>query len=278
MAMMLTGRVLLVCALSVLWCIAGGRCDEEEEAPLVGPPLNSTSVGVSENATGHTAPSDAGVLSAEQKQLNPLGALPLQAALQPESPKEQTHSSPEHKDPLPPSTQLQEERQGGPDEGILKEPGASLSQEDKKHTSIGDQQRNDPPPASSNKDVVSNNSEESTEDTSRSAEIIGGAPFEEVQERENVTLSLEQPRETSTAAPAITNQTSSTTPPDQSESNTVKMSDATPQSIGTANTNDSTTKIDSSDSSTAVSHTTSPLLLLLLPVVACAAAAAVVAA
>ncbi|ESS60157.1 mucin-associated surface protein (MASP) [Trypanosoma cruzi Dm28c] len=28
MAMMMTGRVLLVCALSVLWCGAGGRCDE----------------------------------------------------------------------------------------------------------------------------------------------------------------------------------------------------------------------------------------------------------
>ncbi|KAF8277368.1 Mucin-associated surface protein (MASP), subgroup S019 [Trypanosoma cruzi] len=32
MAMMMTGRVLLVCALCVLWCGAGGRCDEEETA------------------------------------------------------------------------------------------------------------------------------------------------------------------------------------------------------------------------------------------------------
>ncbi|KAF8279787.1 Mucin-associated surface protein (MASP), subgroup S016 [Trypanosoma cruzi] len=30
MAMMMTGRVLLVCALCVLWCGAGGRCDVEE--------------------------------------------------------------------------------------------------------------------------------------------------------------------------------------------------------------------------------------------------------
>ncbi|ESS61866.1 mucin-associated surface protein (MASP) [Trypanosoma cruzi Dm28c] len=30
MAMMMTGRVLLVCALCVLWCGAGGRCDEVE--------------------------------------------------------------------------------------------------------------------------------------------------------------------------------------------------------------------------------------------------------
>ncbi|PBJ77715.1 mucin-associated surface protein [Trypanosoma cruzi cruzi] len=39
MAMMMTGRVLLVCALCVLWCGVGGRCDEEEDTALVvGPP------------------------------------------------------------------------------------------------------------------------------------------------------------------------------------------------------------------------------------------------
>ncbi|RNC40561.1 mucin-associated surface protein (MASP) [Trypanosoma cruzi] len=32
MAMMMTGRVLLVCALCVLWCGAAGRCDGEETA------------------------------------------------------------------------------------------------------------------------------------------------------------------------------------------------------------------------------------------------------
>ncbi|KAF8277365.1 Mucin-associated surface protein (MASP), putative, partial [Trypanosoma cruzi] len=32
MAMMMTGRVLLVCALCVLWCGAGGRCDEGKMA------------------------------------------------------------------------------------------------------------------------------------------------------------------------------------------------------------------------------------------------------
>ncbi|PBJ79529.1 mucin-associated surface protein [Trypanosoma cruzi cruzi] len=31
MAMMMTGRVLLVCALCVLWCVAGGVCTDEEE-------------------------------------------------------------------------------------------------------------------------------------------------------------------------------------------------------------------------------------------------------
>ncbi|EAN98611.1 Mucin-associated surface protein (MASP) [Trypanosoma cruzi] len=35
MAMMMTGRVLLVCALCVLWCGAGSRCDEGEDTAIV---------------------------------------------------------------------------------------------------------------------------------------------------------------------------------------------------------------------------------------------------
>ncbi|KAF8277761.1 Mucin-associated surface protein (MASP), subgroup S080 [Trypanosoma cruzi] len=35
MAMMMAGRVLLVCALCVLWCGAGGRCDEGEDTAIV---------------------------------------------------------------------------------------------------------------------------------------------------------------------------------------------------------------------------------------------------
>ncbi|EAN88056.1 Mucin-associated surface protein (MASP) [Trypanosoma cruzi] len=36
MAMMMAGRVLLVCALCVLWCVAGGICDEEAGGPAGG--------------------------------------------------------------------------------------------------------------------------------------------------------------------------------------------------------------------------------------------------
>ncbi|EAN97871.1 Mucin-associated surface protein (MASP) [Trypanosoma cruzi] len=43
MAMMMTGRVLLVCALCVLWCGAGGRCDEGEAAVHGVPPDVSAS-------------------------------------------------------------------------------------------------------------------------------------------------------------------------------------------------------------------------------------------
>ncbi|KAF5215108.1 Mucin-associated surface protein (MASP) subgroup S004 [Trypanosoma cruzi] len=280
MAMMTTGRVLLVCGLCVLWCGAGGRCDGGKTPGSESGLSNRGGDEDSESASGQTASGEAGNPTVQQMQLNnvgghPLVAPPLQADLPPESTIQQTQLDTEHTDSLSHSQSLQEERQGGSPDGSSGEPETSPSQEDRKNESIGDQPRNDPPSSSSNNDVVSSNSEERTEDTPRSTEIIVAVPSEEGQERENVTPSLEQPRETSTAAPAITTQTSSMTTSDDGESNTVKMSDASLQPTGTANTN-FTTKIANSDGSTAVSHTTSPLLLLL--VVACAAAAAVVAA
>ncbi|RNC42210.1 mucin-associated surface protein (MASP) [Trypanosoma cruzi] len=51
---MMTGRVLLVCALCVLWCGAGGRCDEEEKAVPAGdggPPLRSAELETSRQDT-----------------------------------------------------------------------------------------------------------------------------------------------------------------------------------------------------------------------------------
>ncbi|EAN96007.1 Mucin-associated surface protein (MASP) [Trypanosoma cruzi] len=281
MAMMMTGRVLLVCALCVLWCGAGGGGCTEGQLPVVEPPVNPASgAGVIHNPADHTVPGGAGKHSAEQTQLNNVEGsasreVSLEAPLQPVSTTQQTPSSSEPTDSLSHSQSSGGKRQDVQHEGPPGEPETSLNQEENKNVSNGNQQSIDQPSPSGNDDVVSSNSEERTEGTPSSTEIIDAAPLEEWQERENVTPSLEQPRETSTAAPAITTQTSSTTPTDVSESNTVKMSDAAPQSTGTANTNDTTTKIANSDGSTAVSHTTSPLLLL---VVACAAAAAVVAA
>ncbi|KAF8306632.1 hypothetical protein TcBrA4_0021890 [Trypanosoma cruzi] len=63
MAMMMTGRVLLVCALCVLWCVVGGRCDEvvvgsaggavDESEPLVqSPELGTSSKGSKELKDG----------------------------------------------------------------------------------------------------------------------------------------------------------------------------------------------------------------------------------
>ncbi|PWV19908.1 Mucin-associated surface protein (MASP) [Trypanosoma cruzi] len=279
-AMMMTGRLLLVCALCVLWCGAGGGGCTEDTAGSESGLSNRGSDEVSEGASGHTASGGAGNPSAEQTRLRKVegsapGSPQLQADLKPQSPTIQapSPSSSEHTDSLSHSQSSGEERQDETPEGPPGEPETSLNQEENKDVSIENQQNIDHPSPSGNDDVVSSNSEERTEGTPSSTEIIVAAPSEEGQERENVTRSLEQPQETSTAAPAITTQTSSTTTSDVGESNTVKMSDAAPQSTGTAQTNDTTMPAEN-DSSTAVSHTTSPPLLFL--VVACAAAAAVV--
>ncbi|KAF8288523.1 Mucin-associated surface protein (MASP), subgroup S004 [Trypanosoma cruzi] len=279
MAMMMTGRVLLVCALCVLWCGAGGRCDEA--LPVVVSAVNPASGGVvTDNAAGQTAPGEAEGLSAHQPQLESVGGSPSggsrsQADLQPQSPTIQlTHSGAENTVPSTTSKPLGEKMQNVPDEGPPGEPGILSSQEEAIKKTIVNQQSNDPPSHSINNDVVSRNRGERTEGNSRRAETLFAAHSEEGQEREKVTPSLEQPHETSTAAPAITTQTISMTPPDESEINTVKISEASPQSTGTAQTKHTATPGDS-DSSTAVSHNFSPLLLL---VVACVAAAAVVAA
>ncbi|EAN88436.1 Mucin-associated surface protein (MASP) [Trypanosoma cruzi] len=278
MAMMMTGRVLLVCVLCVLWCGAGGSCDVEVPPavePLVHPASGS---GVNGNASGHTVTGEAEVVSLQQSRLDNVGnsaaGYPqLQAALEPESPTEQPQSDPEHMVPSTHSQSSGEGRQDGTPDGQPGKPGISPSQEDNKDVSIENQQSNDPPSHSGNDDVVSRNSGERTEDDSRRAETLVVAPSEEGQEPENVTPSLEQPLETSTAAPAVTTQTTSITLPEENESNTVKMNDAAPHSTVTANTNHTVTPAEN-DSSTAVSHATSPLLLLVV-VVACAAAVVV---
>ncbi|PBJ68552.1 mucin-associated surface protein [Trypanosoma cruzi cruzi] len=283
MAMMMTGRVLLVCAFCVLWCGAcGGGCSDEVVEDVVEQPVNSESGGVvTHNPTGLAVPGVAGKPSAEQTQLNNVEGsasreVSLEAALQPVSTTQQTQSDPEHTVPSTHSQSSGEERQDGAPDGPPGKPGISPNQENNKNVSNENQQSNDSPSHSGNDDVVSRNSEERREDTPSSTEILVATPSEEGHERENVTPSLEQPQGNSTAAPAITTQTISMTTPDVGESNTVKTSEVSPQSTETTQTNNTTTKVGDSDSSTAVSHTTSPLLLLV--VVACAAAAAVVAA
>ncbi|KAF8304330.1 Mucin-associated surface protein (MASP), subgroup S004 [Trypanosoma cruzi] len=279
MAMMMTGRVLLVCGLCVLWCGAGGGFADEATAGSESGLSIRGGDGVSESASGQTASGGAGNPSVQQSKLQNVGGSPSggsrsQADLKPQSPTIQapSPSSSEPTDSLSHSQSSGEGRQDGTPEGPPGEPETSPNQEENKDVSIVNQQSIYPPSPSSNNDFVSSNSEERTEGTPSSTEILDAAPSEEGEKRENVTPYLEQPRETSTAAPAVTTQTSSIQPTEDSESGIVKMSETSHQSTGTAQTNDTTTKIANSDGSTAVSHTTSPLLLL---VVACVAAAAV---
>ncbi|EKF28289.1 mucin-associated surface protein (MASP), putative, partial [Trypanosoma cruzi marinkellei] len=280
MGMMMTGRVLLVCALCVLWCgMAGGGCDEE--ATAVESRVYSTGIEVPGKDKVLTVPGEAEAVSAEQRELlNVVGSSPggsqLQTPLQPELPKEQADSSAKLTDSPTDSQTSTEERQVVLPEGLPDGPGTSVGSVDGKHASDGAPERNDTKPSSNSIDVVIRNNEGLKEDSLKSTEMLVAAQSEEGMKSGNVTLSLEQPQGNSTAAPAIPPQTSSMTPDDNdNESNTVTMSEASPQTLVTANRTD-TKNTQNSDGSTAASHTTSHLLLLL--VVACAAAAAVVAA
>ncbi|EAN83561.1 mucin-associated surface protein (MASP), putative, partial [Trypanosoma cruzi] len=60
MAMMMTGRVLLVCALCVLWCSAYGRCTEEESASL-------SRSGIGDSRTGSGVSGENGVKTDKTK-------------------------------------------------------------------------------------------------------------------------------------------------------------------------------------------------------------------
>ncbi|ESS58965.1 trans-sialidase [Trypanosoma cruzi Dm28c] len=200
MAMMMTGRVLLVCALCVLWCGAGGGgCSDEVVEDVVEQPVNSESGGVvTHNSTGLAVPGVAGKPSAEQTQLNNVEGfasreVSLEAALQPVSTTQQTPSSSEHTVRLTNSQSSGEERQDGAPDGTPGKPGISPSQVDNKKLSNGNKQRIDPPSPSGKDNVVSRNSEEHREDTPSSTEIIVATPSEEGHERENDTPSLGQP-------------------------------------------------------------------------------------
>ncbi|EKF27549.1 mucin-associated surface protein (MASP), putative, partial [Trypanosoma cruzi marinkellei] len=208
MAMMMTGRVLLVCALCVLWCGAGGGGCAEVLLPDTEQCVDSASIdGVPDSATGHTASIGAGGLYAQQIELEKVGvsqpgSRPLQAASEPESPTEQAHTSSQHTDSLTHSPASGEDLQEVSPADPPEEPESTPSPQEKKNESIEDPERNDPPASSSTNNNVSSTSEEPTEDTLKNDEIVDVAPSKEGQEGENVTTSLEQSQGNSTAAPA----------------------------------------------------------------------------
>ncbi|EKF38928.1 mucin-associated surface protein (MASP), putative, partial [Trypanosoma cruzi marinkellei] len=186
MGMMMTGRVLLVCALCVLWGgIAGGRCDEE--ARVLEPPVYSTGIEVPGKDKVLTVPGEAEAVSAEQRELlNVVGSSPggsqLQTPLQPELPKEQADSSPKLTDSPTNSQKSAEERQVVSPKGLPDGPGTSVGSVDGKHASDGAPERNDTKPSSNSIDVVIRNNEGLKEDTPRSAEIVDVAQSEEGEE------------------------------------------------------------------------------------------------
>ncbi|KAF5217421.1 Mucin-associated surface protein (MASP) subgroup S047 [Trypanosoma cruzi] len=293
MAMMMTGRVLLVCALCLLWCGAGGRC-EGEDTPGPG--------------------SDAQLDGAE---ILPESEEPVTS---PESSQGLPHGVPGVKENVPPAFPTPtDEEDDDEDDGEENEDEEKETQEesiegqgDKGGTVLigsGSRENN-----LSGSGQEKNQSIAPAEDISHSKSQKSNAnptqpEFEEKKEADKRTPSAENPLTTGNGEHTLPEGIAEGNPPSPPEGSVAsrkqdgedtKSEDkknvpppataAKPQrhrnkgSEGTgedtkattvaANKTD-TTNTQNSDGSTAVSHSTSPLLLLFL---ACAAAAAVVAA
>ncbi|KAF5219409.1 Mucin-associated surface protein (MASP) subgroup S079 [Trypanosoma cruzi] len=290
MAMMMTGRVLLVCALCVLWCGAGGRCDEEGPALPAGggvPPPGSKELG--------TLPQDTQELKVRAKD--------IKVKVPPESSPSLEEDEDEDRDEEEETTEDTEEEkekkikaptethEGKKNEGASLPPSPPIPpsgdptaergnpQNQKKVTNeatpSGPKMESEAPePPSGDATQEQHSHDTDTEDSTKNA--AAGSPAE--------------PTSSSTSASGSGDHVQNKADEDDAQS-----SEGQHDSLETGNTNvvptlseeapktaktitaariNGTATPDDSDGSTAVSHTTSPLLLLLVV----AAAAAVVAA
>ncbi|KAF8296826.1 Mucin-associated surface protein (MASP), subgroup S080 [Trypanosoma cruzi] len=292
MAMMMTGRVLLVCALCVLWCGAGGRCDGGETAvPRSGggelPP------GSAERGTPRQETQD---LNVGAPHVN--GKVPSQSSPRIEKADDEDREGKDKKDekenikaitetheshknegapqslsapppipPIPPS--------GGPvPSSTAGEGGPTAEKENLQKVTKNDSEAPEPPSGDATQGQHSHDTD--TEDSTRNAAT--GSPAEPTFSSTSASGSGDHVQNKADRDDAQSSEGQHDSL-DTGNTNVVPtLSETAPQAeTTTANTTHTTTKIADSDSSTAVSHSTSPLLLLLL-LVACAAAAAVVAA
>ncbi|PWU86321.1 Mucin-associated surface protein (MASP) [Trypanosoma cruzi] len=247
MAMMMTGRVLLVCALCVLWCGAcGGGCSEKSQVSKDITSVNVNGPKTDDNSTGGAG---GGPQSGQSAESQPEGVLVLDATgaemkktIKPEAKVSST---------VDVEKKNEEETQGVEDVGKKKNGDKGTKEEEEEEEKHEDAATGttggipagteEQPSLPSGAEGASNKTNpKSTQTTGDSDPAADGAGTAEEKQNENKDAN---PKETPVTATAM--------------------------KTTTATTGDG-------DSSTAVSHTTSPLLLLL--VVACAAAAAVVAA
>ncbi|EAN86324.1 Mucin-associated surface protein (MASP) [Trypanosoma cruzi] len=276
MAMMMTGRVLLVCALCVLWCGAaveaegdgsGGSAEllpesqEPEKSPEGTQDFGHEAGGLKEELTPTSADEDdeddddyEGAEAEEEKQIEGQSGEKGNAAPDPVSgekkligTEQQTRQSIVSAEDTPLSgnresnailtqTKIEGTKDSDKNPPAVENPLTTVNREQTLHA-----EGNLPPLPE-----VDDSREHDGKDTTS-------------EDKKNV-----QPPETAA------------TPTSHRDKGSEGTGDDTNATTVTANTTD-TTNTQNSDSSTAVSHTTSPLLLLLL-LVACAAAAAVVAA
>ncbi|EKF30725.1 mucin-associated surface protein (MASP), putative [Trypanosoma cruzi marinkellei] len=249
MAMMMTGRVLLVCALCVLWCggAGGGGCTEtttSNVAPDTEKNLQSkdNTIRGAEVNGNNGQPADLHRAEASVSDVKKAEAVPGAAA-----------------QPAAQATEAMEEKKGSKDEKTQKEIDADTKKQIEDDVKYDEENKND-----NEKDDEEKQEEEEEEKEDADEEDVKQKEDEEKKKEGNVTGttkgmsagSQEQPISPSDAEGA-SNQTK--------PKNTQTPVEATFIKHTTATTGDS-------DGSTAVSHTTSPLLLLLL--VACAAVVA----
>ncbi|EAN98169.1 Mucin-associated surface protein (MASP) [Trypanosoma cruzi] len=285
MAMMMTGRVLLVCALCVLWCGAGGRSDGEDTAG---------------SGIGGESPLSSQELETPPQVTQDLrrGAGGLKEELPP-APSEDEVEEDEDEDNDDDGAGTDEaertERQGDQEVAVTSDPNSG------EKNLIGSRRKNHQPIVSAGDISHSGSREPNANPTQKEVEekkdetdentpavenalttgngehtlpvgIAGGNP---PPPPEDDVDSREQDGEDTTSGGKKKVQSPETAAAPQShrDKGSEGNGEDTKATTVTANTTD-TTNTQNSDGSTAVSHTTSPLLLLLL--VACAAAAAVV--
>ncbi|EAN83883.1 Mucin-associated surface protein (MASP) [Trypanosoma cruzi] len=295
MAMMMTGRVLLVCALCVLWCGAGGGFANEERTGLGsggGPPLESQELEKSPQVTQGIRDGTGGVKG--QVPSKPPGD-EVEDEDEDDEDEEDDSEENEHEE-TEDGEKKSIERQSDQGGTVASDPNSG------EKNLIGGGQENHQPIVSAEGISLSGSQEsnanptqtkiegnKSADKNSPSAEkalttvngentllggVAGGNPppppedGADSREHDGEDTTSEEKKDVPPPETAAT-------PQGHQDEGSEGTEEDTKATTVTANTTD-TTNTQNSDGSTAVSHTTSPLLLLI--VVACAAAAAVVAA
>ncbi|EAN97864.1 Mucin-associated surface protein (MASP) [Trypanosoma cruzi] len=256
--MMVTGRLLLLCALCVLWCgVCGGGCSEAAlEAQLIESEDNKRK---DENTTtddvGEGGPTGQPAVTQPAAGSVPVSGIEAESALQPAAKASGTANATTEKEDKADNEELKEEE--GEEEEEEEEEEVDEDDEEKKEVTEEEKKQEEKDDTSTTKRISAVGQEEP---------ILSSR----VEEASNKT----KPQSTQTTGDKDPAADGAVTQEEKQNENKEVNPKETPVESTVTKTTTATT--GDSDGSTAVSHTTSPLLLLL--VVACAAAAAVVAA
>ncbi|KAF8279988.1 Mucin-associated surface protein (MASP), subgroup S058 [Trypanosoma cruzi] len=274
MMMMMTGRVLLVCALCVLWCgvCGGGRAEATpvppDKTPEKDPQKEKVTVG------------GAGGVDENGKQEAPLAPAPTGSELPVGVPRPSQAQQPGGGASVMPSVKMenQDQREEGKNEGMKEEAKEKAKQQ------VEEEEEEDEEKEEEEEEKEDGENDMNEEEKTKKEEAVTGTA-------DGTSAGTEEQPSLSSAAEGasnITNPNSTQTTGDDApaadgagtaEGKQNENKDANPKEtpVTAAAMKTTTATTGDSDSSTAFSHTTSPLLLLLV-VVACAAATAVVAA